>query len=279
MSAFTAITVIFLLLFLRVFVFTSAISVLSQQIGVSARLVFSLTLGVLCVAVLPGSDYERAIVLLRRQDSIEILILGSIFAEAILAWLLALPFALSLETFRMIGRFADASRGAQLGEQLDAQLGEPLSMLERFAAFSIVFWILHSGAYAYLLEPLVESSRRFGPSVLWLGQLHQLQWSTLLTQAIAFSGEIIAWAFLIAAPVVLVCLMIDLSTMVMMRALGKIHFSFELLPLKLVLGVFVLAGTIYAQWPASIEIIPSAARYSNDVFQEFGSLGGSDERG
>jgi flagellar biosynthesis protein FliR len=224
--------------------------------------VLSLVLGVFAVELISDANWSNSLNLIAGNSSPGWLLAGLVMAECSTAWLVALPIALSLEAFRMLGRFVDAARGAQVGEQLDAQLGEQLSMLERFAAFGIVCWIFSSGSYQLILNPILLLNKSLGPAILWHEAFTRFDWINLMPKLIDFSAQAIAWAFMIAAPVLLLALFLDLTLLVMMKALGRIHFSFELLPLKLIVGVLLIAGTLYLHWPLPTEIIAKSSERS-----------------
>ena len=167
---------------------------LRTYLKMSGILGVSLVLTILCLPILPQITLPSASVL-------DIIIVG--MTEAWLGFLLALPFALALESLAVTGRVFDLSRGAQLAEQLFPGLQGRQSVFENallLAGFAIIFEI---GGYQFFVTRLVESISLFEVGGQFGATLDV--WGIIKVSAVAISQGV-----LIVLPIMVVSFLLDI---------------------------------------------------------------------
>ncbi len=143
--------------------------------------------------------------------------------------LLGLFTVLILETLPLAGRFLDLSRGAQYSEQLIASLGERSSPFQTVGVLLSACVLFSPLGYQFIFTPtfIVPTSKLSLTQSLWA--LYQLLQSSF------------AIALLISAPVVIGSFLLDAGSAVLSRYLNRTNMSFELLGVKMCLGILLFA--------------------------------------
>lgn len=181
---------------------------------------------------------------------------GAVMLELLLGVLIGLPFAVLVYTFEMTARIVDVSRGAQFGEQLLPGFTDRTSPLEPLAVLLILSVTFSTELYQLPLYLIRESLTLSPPGMGSLGTVSQ--WLLESTQLIRLSADVIAGALLIAAPVVIVLFVIDLVSSIATRQMGRVNVTFEILPLRLLVGLGVAALVLYA-WPHAVPAVVKQA--------------------
>lgn len=152
-------------------------------------------------------------------------------SKAVGGLLLGAPLAFSLESLAVCGRLMDLGRGESTGGQLNPALGVQTSTQEQLMRLLSACLIFSGGAYQVLLE----FSFKLGSvqlSAQWLGQSAALKNLIILSDALMLGIGL-------AAPVLLSSLVFDLGAGLISRVLGRLNLVFELLPLKLLVGLLL----------------------------------------
>ncbi len=150
------------------------------------------------------------------------------------------------------GRLADTARGANLSEALVPQLGirsSPLGDLHLQLALVLflalgghrIFIGAFGASYAVLPLDRFPAVERLGAFALFAARL---------------SGELIALALALAAPVLAALLLADLTLGLMNRAVPQLQVFFVAMPLKALLGIAILVlavGAIAGALPAALD--------------------------
>jgi len=176
-------------------------------------------------------------------------------ASVALGFLVALPWAMALESFGISGRIIDSVRGAQFGEMLNPELGSQQSPLERalwLAAFAISLSLnLHLKAFVAVQESAIASvagAFNFEREQLLVGVLYLAEQSFVLS-------------LIVAAPALAVALLLECGLAFTSRFVGRLNATFEFMPLKL------LAGLVLAQLSV-LHLAPELFAYSRGLIQE-----------
>ena len=160
----------------------------------------------------------------------------------LLGVLISLPFIFALEAVSASARLVDLYRGAQFGEQLSSLTGTQSSIMENFFIVSGIaaFFILDFHHLAFSLLQSTESLESIQSS--FANSFSSSAALALLAQ----SSKIFSSALILSAPVLLAMILVDLFSSILSKALPQMSVVFEVLPLKLTLGISVLALAIYA---------------------------------
>ncbi len=137
------------------------------------------------------------------------------------------PSVLMVETFRLLGRLCDTSRGAQYAEQITPELGERVSLLESFGKYLALYLFLEAGVHHLAFLFAYQ-----GFFFLGSGQFP-------VFAVLRMSAEALERGLLLAAPVLIIGFLNDLSVMYLSRGLQKVNVFFEGLPLRLLSGLAV----------------------------------------
>lgn len=225
------------LLVLRFFAALLMFHSLRSYLGISGTVVVATTLALsiasrsgVIVSSLTGDD--------KVISSMTVLALG--VKEICLGLVYAAPLALALEALVGAARIVDVSRGVQTAEQYYPALGSHASPLEGFAVFAVGGVFLLSGGgelmYATLGKIPVGATGEVGP-------LASLNWEAYMVGVLHEAGLVLESSLLIAAPVVLAALAVDIVGAYLSRLLPRVQFVLELLPLKLCAGLIALLAT------------------------------------
>jgi flagellar biosynthetic protein FliR len=215
----------FLLVFIRCYssfvVFSLFRTLLTQSGVVALSLAVSIGLFPLAWAGQQGASGGSA-------DIVGLLLL--LGAQVVIGVCQALPFAFSLEVFSMWGHLVDSTRGAQFAEQVSAQENRT-STLENIAGIGALYLAFSSGAYQYFFRALADSFQFISLSTAAPDFLAITRAATLtLFTAVG-----------LAAPVIIAVLALDIVFGLLGSTLSRLQIGAELMPLRLILGLFFAA--------------------------------------
>ncbi|MEE9466671.1 MAG: flagellar biosynthetic protein FliR [Candidatus Neomarinimicrobiota bacterium] len=137
------------------------------------------------------------------------------------------------EAFTLAGTFAGRQMGFAIADLVDPVTAAPQSMVGQFwALIAILFFIVLDG-HLFLVQFLIENFRviPLGAGVLTAATGQEL---------IAGSSGMFQTALKLAAPALMLTLMMDVGVAVLARAMPRLQIFFVALPLKLFVGVFAL---------------------------------------
>lgn len=178
--------------------------------------------------------------------------IGQIASEFVLGATLGLGVALAFAAFSIAGRVLDVQIGFGLAEVFDPATARPISALD--AAFSrtgVLVFLLVNGHHA-LLRSLAASIERFPIGAPWRVVDSA---EALMRQA----GGLFGLAFSLVAPAVFCILLVEVALGVVARNLPQMNMFVLALPVKVIVGLTVLAlwfsgvGNVMIRVYASIE--------------------------
>ena len=214
---------------------------LRSYLKISGILGLSFVLTVLCLP-------DLSQVVLPSLSTLEIIVIG--MREAWLGVLLALPFALALESLAVSGRVFDLSRGAQLAEQLYPGLSGRQSVFENtllLAGFAIIF---ESGGYQFFITKLVEFTSVFKTC----GEFNVV---LDVYGLIKISAAAIGQGVLIALPIMTVSFLLDIFGGAIGKVLEKANIVTEITLIKLLICLVLLLAVL---------------EFSDEIYSKYGSV-------
>jgi type III secretory pathway component EscT len=247
---FTQYLIFYILIFIRCYalisVFSSSHTFLKQQGIVTLSLVLSISM---CASELGSGVFNPV-----KCENV-ILFVVSALRECFIGALIGLPLAIAVQSLVMSARIVDTTRGAQFSEQVAPENGYKTSSLEGAAALFVLVIAFTYGGYQILVMSLYESFKiiQIGLSFDFLSNLN-------LISILSLSQKAISIGLLIAAPVVAIMFLIDFSAALISRSLGRVNIVFELMPLKMALGV-ILFTVLCLGIP--VRVIPDAISLIN----------------
>ncbi len=137
------------------------------------------------------------------------------------------------EAFSLAGTFAGRQMGFAMAELVDPITSAPQSMVGQFWALVAILLFLAVDGHHFLIRLLMQN---FQLVPLDTGRLSPASGRML----IAGSTEMFQLALRLAAPAIVLALMLDVGVGVLARAMPRLHVFFVALPLKLIVGIFAL---------------------------------------
>lgn len=137
------------------------------------------------------------------------------------------------EAFTMAGTFAGRQMGFAIADLIDPMTASPQSMVGQFWSLVAILFFLAFDGHLFLVQFLVENFRviPLGAGVLTAATGQEL---------IAGSSQMFQTALRLAAPALILTLMMDVGVAVLARAMPRMQIFFVALPLKLFVGIFAL---------------------------------------
>lgn len=141
------------------------------------------------------------------------------------------------EAFSIAGTFAGRQMGFAIADLVDPITAAPQSMVGQFWALVAILLFVVLDGHLFLISFLIENYQ-----VVPMGgaALTAATGQTLVTG----SADMFQVALRLAAPALILTLMMDVGIAVMARAMPKFQIFFVALPLKLLVGVFSLVVSL-----------------------------------
>ena len=158
------------------------------------------------------------------------------------------------EAFSVAGTFAGRQMGFAMAELVDPITSAPQSMVGQFWALVAILLFLAVDGHHFLIRLLMQN---FQLVPLNTGMLQPASGRML----IAGSTEMFRLALRLAAPAMILALMMDVGVGVLTRAMPRLQVFFVALPLKLVVGVFDLV--------VSLQLFQALFSVMYNEFQEY----------
>ena len=162
------------------------------------------------------------------------LLLKEIFVGFTLGFVASLVF----EAARVAGRIADYQRGSTVSELFAPQSEDGFSHLGQFQMLLAIVIFLTTGAHRFFISALMRSFE-FVPALKFphieAGWTPAAEFLTMMT------GNVLSIGIQLAVPVVITLLLTDLLFGLISRAAPEINVFFLSLPVKMWIGIFVLA--------------------------------------
>ena len=172
--------------------------------------------------------------------------------SAAAGFLIASPCAIALEAVVHGGRLVDTARGAQFAEQIVPGSEDAASLLEQMAMLLCCQAVFVWRGYQPFLQVMLRSLADFPPASVMIGERGQGTAAVFGEQLIWFSEQVLRASMFLAVPVIVCSLIIDLAGGVLSRICPRANAAFEFLPIKMVLGLVLLA-LVLADFPRSLQ--------------------------
>lgn len=160
-----------------------------------------------------------------------------IAGEALIGLILGFVVLLFFSAFRMAGQIVDISIGFSMASIFDPQFGGSVTLFSQFYyLFAILIYFAFNGHHQMLLA-LTKSFELIPLG----GPISLLASISLFFKSFYF---VIAIAFQIAAPVVAVAVVTDISMGLISKTVPQLHVFIVGMPLKILLALFVIYMTL-----------------------------------
>ncbi len=187
-----------------------------------------------CLALSLAAVMSKHAVSAPGEKSFSVFLLYALLHLAI-GGMVGLPWALCAEMPTMIGRLWDVLRGAQFAEQVTPEAGEGDSSLEALGTFCAGMAIVSFGGLHQLILALWEISKMRAKFF----RETELFSSAVVSSVLYDSARIMQTVLSCVAPLLIICLALDLICTVGLRFLGRANVMFEVLTLKLAFGLLI----------------------------------------
>lgn len=176
---------------------------------------------------------------------------AALSAEAALGLAIGLAVAIVLEAFQMAAQINGLQAGLGYASTVDPSSGADSTVLLTIAQLSAGLLFFLSGADRVLIRCLADSLRISPPDSF---TLHQA-WAQPM---IRFSASIFAASLRLAAPMIVLLLLVDFSLAVIGRVQSQLSLITLTIPVKLALTMLLLSSTVALQ-PRFFESLMSDA--------------------
>lgn len=141
------------------------------------------------------------------------------------------------EAFALAGTFAGRQMGFAMADLIDPVTSAPQSMVGQFWALLAILLFLAVDGHHFLIRLMIQN---FQIIPLGVGQLRPATGRLLITG----SSDMFQLALRLAAPALMLTLMMDVGMAILSRAMPRFQIFFVALPLKLYVGIFSLVVTL-----------------------------------
>ena len=164
--------------------------------------------------------------------------IGMLAKEAFVGFTLGFVASLVFEAIQVAGRIADFQRGSTMSELFAPQLQERVSELGQFNLQLAIAIFLATGAHLAFIRTLV-GSYEFIPALkfpnIQAGWVPAAEFLTIMT------GYVLSLGIQLAIPIVITLLLADLFFGLINRVAPQVNVFFLSMPVKMWLGIFVVA--------------------------------------
>lgn len=167
--------------------------------------------------------------------------------ELVVGSLLALALFASFAAFQFAGRIMDIQMGFGVAGLLDPATRNHAPLLGMILNLTAVLTFFLIGGHRLLLRGLAFSLERIPPGA----RLTALPIGTVIEQF----GGMFVYATLLAAPVMTVILLVDIGMAMMARTMPQMNVFIIGLPLKILVGLVVLAVSLGSIGPAFARVL------------------------
>jgi flagellar biosynthetic protein FliR len=178
---------------------------------------------------------------------------GELLCGAVLAFGLLTGFA----AFQLAGRLLDLQLGFGVAALIDPTTRTQVPLLGTLLFMAAVIAFFAIDGHHMVIRALAYSFQRFPPG----SAPSALDGAAIVAQF----GAMFSFAAAIAAPVVLVLLLVDTALAVMARTMPQMNVFFLSLPLKILVGLLILVLSVRYMGPVTLRIFESVIRYFEQV--------------
>lgn len=163
---------------------------------------------------------------------------GLLAKEIFVGFTLGFVASLVFEAVQVAGRIADLQRGATMSGLFTPELPERISGLAQFKLLLAVVIFLTTGAHRFFITAVVRSFEII-PALKFPNV--EAGWTPAVEFLTMITGSVLSIGIQIAVPVIITLLLTDLLFGLISRAAPGVNVFFLSLPVKMWLGILVLA--------------------------------------
>jgi len=171
------------------------------------------------------------------------------------------------EAFTLAGTFAGRQMGFAMSDLVDPITSVPQSMVGQFWALVAILFFLAIDGHHFLVRLMLEN---FNVVPLATGGITPQTGQLLITG----SNEMFRIAIRLAAPALILTMMLDVGMAVLTRAMPKLQIFFVALPLKLLVGVFALIVSLQLFQAVFVTMVNESQAYLLDILSSLRGPGG-----
>lgn len=230
-----------------VFVLTPLLTM--GNIPVRFRVLFVLALSATLVAamgvpgVIPGYSLSTLI--------------AAAFGELVLGALMAFGLIAGFATYQLAGRIMDMQLGFGVAALIDPTTRAQVPLLGTLLFMAAVVGFFAIDGHHLVIRALAYSFERIPPGT----QITEVNLAAVTAQF----GLMFTFAVAISAPVIFILLMVDTALAVMARTMPQMNVFFLSLPLKILIGLFVLVLSVRYVGPVTKRLFESMFGYLEQI--------------
>ena len=226
-----------------VFILTPLLSITSVPSKILIFWVFGLSVVMVGAGAKINSDLSFSFITLVSLALSELLV-GLTFAFGLLTMFGAFHFG---------GRILDVQMGFGVATLIDPATNTQAPLIGTFLSMLAVIIFVSAGGLNLLIEGIAYSL-----NILPIGSsIWQLELSTIVTQF----GAMFVFSLMIIAPAMIAILLLDIGIAVMARTMPQVNVFIISLPIKIFLGLFMMASSIKYLMPLLKNIFHSTFGY------------------
>lgn len=171
------------------------------------------------------------------------------------------------EAFTLAGTFAGRQMGFAMADLIDPVTSAPQSMIGQFWALVAILFFLAIDGHHFLVRLMLEN---FNVVPLAQGSFSPAT-AQLLVEG---STEMFRLALRLAAPALIITMMLDVGMAVLSRAMPRFQIFFVALPLKLTVGVFALVVSMQLFQALFVSMVADYQVYIVNILHSLRGTGG-----
>lgn len=171
------------------------------------------------------------------------------------------------EAFTLAGTFAGRQMGFAMSDLIDPITSVPQSLIGQFWALVAILFFLALDGHHFLVRIMLEN---FNVVPLTQGRLNPATAELLIDG----STDMFRLALRLAAPALIITMMLDIGMAVLSRAMPRFQIFFVSLPLKLIVGVFALVVSLQLFQALFVTIMADYEVFLIDVLISLRGTGG-----
>lgn len=171
------------------------------------------------------------------------------------------------EAFTLAGTFAGRQMGFSMSDLIDPITSVPQSMVGQFWALVAILFFLAIDGHHFLMRLMLEN---YNVIPIASGGLSPVTGQLLING----SNEMFHMAIRLAAPALILTMMLDIGMAVLTRAMPKLQIFFIALPLKLFLGVFALVVSLQLFQAMFVSMVNEYQEYLVAILMSLRGSGG-----
>lgn len=180
-------------------------------------------------------------------------------SELALGAMLAFGLFTAFAVFQLAGRMMDLQMGFGIASLIDPATRTQSSLLGTLLNLTAIAVFFAVNGHHLLIQGLAFSLAHLPPG----RPLEELNYAAMVAQF----GGMFVFALALAAPVLIVLLLVDVAMAVVARTMPQVNVFIVSMPLKIFVGLFVLATSMYFMGPLMARIFEALFNYWQQVIE------------